>query len=101
MAPEIFTGVKSALMDIGLPVALAVGGYFAGDLIGVRNFINSLIPSEYAGKISPKVIGVIAAAVLLGIAVYLWGIYPPWGKCIGAFLGGVGLSTLVSTLRGN
>jgi hypothetical protein len=98
VAPEIIGKIKEIVMKYGLPLAGFAAGWFGGDMLGLKTFITGLIPANI--NLSPKVIGVVVSAVLLGLAVMFWGMWDGVGPFIGGLLAGMGTSLLVGALKG-
>lgn len=96
--PEVLIKVKDFTIKYGIPVATFAAGYFSGDIFKLQPFVAGLIPADV--KISGKVVSIILAAVLLGVAVMLWSMFEGFGPGIGGFLAGMAVNLLVVALKG-
>ena len=98
MAPEMLNKVKDFVMKYGLPAGLFVGGYFSGDVFKLKDLISGLIPADI--KLDSRVIGIVVGAIFLGIAVAVWSLNETFGPSAGAFIAGIGVNVLITSLKG-
>ena len=98
MAPEMLGKVKDIVMRFGLPVAGFAGGYFGGDMLKLKDFIQGLIPTNI--KLDSRVVTIIVAAIFLSVSLLVWGMWEGVGPFLGGLFAGMGVNLLVTGLRG-